>query len=325
MKFKLSKLDQEKLIKLIDTNYYNSDIANFINENIIGNSFTNEIFNDIKIDKLNISLFINDSYINNIKSNDIKFNNYKLCYEKYTPQQMFLYDEMDVNKDDYYLVNNKIGYFEHKFNYLTIQKDNIIWMSTIPHEINTMKNIINKANGDIFVFGLGLGYFPYHCSLKSNVTSITIIDNDNDLVNLFKTHLFPSFINKDKYKFIIDDAFNYLEKIDKNKFIFIDLWHNESDGLLTYIKLKRKLKDYPNVYYWIENSLINALRNLLITLIEEEYNNININYSIAKNDTDKIINALHNYLMNKTFNNYEEIKNFLDTDNLRSLVINLNI
>ena len=106
---------------------------------------------------------------------EVKENNYQIKYEKYRPYQCFLYDDIEVDEDDYYLVKNKIGYFTKEFKYPTIQKDNVIWMSVIPHEINTMKKCAKKLSKHVYVFGLGLAYFPY--LIASKVDKITIIEN----------------------------------------------------------------------------------------------------------------------------------------------------
>jgi len=325
MIFLLNKKDKEELVKLFETREYNINVNKYLNENVINHSLTNEDKNEYRISKLNIDEYTNNEYFKNIKVKEISKNDLKIKYEIMSENNCFLYDEANIDKEDYYVAKNKIGYFSEEYNFLSIQKDNVTWMSIVPHEVNTMKNIINKADKDIYVLGLGLGYFAYLSSIKSNVSSITIVDNDSQLVNLFKENIFPTFIEKQKYKLIIDDAFNYLKNISKDKFIFIDLWHNELDGLLTYIKLKKQLRDYSNVYYWIENSLINAFRNLLIILMEEEFYKVDAQYINASNDNDLIINSLHKYLLNKEFKSYTEIKNFLDSDNLRSLIINLNI
>ena len=86
---------------------------------------------------------------------------------------MLPYDDIDI-KDNFIEVS-KIGYFNKSFKYLVVNKNDVTWMSTDPNEINTMKDAINNAKGNVLVFGLGLGYYAYMISLKKEVKKITII------------------------------------------------------------------------------------------------------------------------------------------------------
>ncbi len=319
MIFLLDKNEREKINKLIDIFKYNVEVANYLNANIINEDLVSDAIIDYDIQELDIDEYLNDSYYQNIKVKEVKENNYQIKYEKYRPYQCFLYDDIEVDEDDYYLVKNKIGYFTKEFKYLTIQKDNVIWMSVIPHEINTMKKCAKKLSKHVYVFGLGLAYFPYLIAPK--VDNITIIEKDEKIISLFKKHIFPLFPSKEKYEIIHDDAFNFLNKINKEDTIFIDLWHNVSDGFMTYYSLNKKLKGYSNVIYWINDSLLMAFRNILVNLIDEELNTKNIDYSKADNEIDRITNELHNLLKEKKISSYLEIKELLSNTSLKKLML----
>ena len=55
-------------------------------------------------------------------------------------------------------------------------------MSTIPHEINTMKKDIDIVKNNVLVLGLGIGYFSYLISNKASVKNITILENDEEII-----------------------------------------------------------------------------------------------------------------------------------------------
>ncbi len=320
MIFLLDKLEKEKINRLIDTYQYNNEVANFLNANIINEDLIEEAVDDYDILELDVNDYLEDKYYQNVKPKEIKENGYQIKYEKYRPYQCFLFDDIEVNPDDYYLVKNKIAYFNKEFKYLTIQKDNVIWMSVIPHEINTMKKCANKLSKHVYVLGLGLAYFPYLIAPK--VDKITIIEKDEKIISLFKKYIFPFFEEKEKYEFIQDDAFNYLEKINKDDSIFIDLWHNVNDGFMTYYSLSKKLKDYSNIIYWINDSLLMAFRNIVINLINEELNlKEQIDYTKANNEVDKITNNLHTLLKEKKISSYLEIKELLSNSSLKDLML----
>ncbi|MCQ2795149.1 MAG: hypothetical protein MJ214_02950 [Bacilli bacterium] len=320
MIFLLDKQEKEKINKLIDTYQYNDEVANFLNANIINEDLVEEAIDDYDIQELDINDYLKDKYYQNVKPQEVKEGSYQIKYEKYRPYQCFLYDDIEVNEDDYYLVKNKIGYFKNEFKYLTIQKDNVIWMSVIPHEINTMKKCANNLSKHVYVLGLGLAYFPY--LIASKVDKITIIEKDEKIISLFKKHIFPFFINKEKFEIIHDDALTYLDKISKKDSIFIDLWHNVSDGFMTYYSLNKKLKDYSNVIYWINDSLLTAFRNIVINLINEELNSKDqIDYAKADNEIDRITNNLHSLLKEKKISSYLEIKELLSNRSLKELML----
>ena len=79
------------------------------------------------------------------------------------------------------------------YKYLTLSKDNVIWMSINPNEINTMDEDIKFMHGNILVLGLGLGYISYMLSLKDDINSITIIEKDKEIINLFNKYLLNNF------------------------------------------------------------------------------------------------------------------------------------
>ena len=154
----------------------------------------------------------------------------------------------------------QVGFFEEHFRYPAILENGRIWMTVTPNEIETMKSPIEKAHGKVLTLGLGLGYYQYMISNKTNVDKIYIIDKNETIINLFKKYILPQFQNKDKIKIIHTDAFEFL-KNDMSKynfnFVFSDLWHDVSDGVDMYLDIKNYEKLYPNIdfEYWIEKSI----------------------------------------------------------------------
>lgn len=320
MIFLLDKSEKEKINKLLDTYKYNNEVAEYLNTDIINEDVIEEAIEDYDIQELDINDYLNEPYYQNVTPKEIKDGIYQIKYEKYRPKQCFLYDDIEVNPEDYYLIKNKVGYFTKEFKYLTIQKNDVIWMSVIPHETNTMKKCIDNLSKHVYVLGLGLAYYPY--LIASKVDKITIIEKDEKIIELFKKHIFPFFNHQEKYEIISEDAFDYLNKINKDDSIFIDLWHNASDGFMSYYLLNKKLKDYPNVTYWINNSLLTAFRNIMINLINEElYLKGEIDYSKEENEIDRITNRLHELLINKKISSYLEIKELLSDNSLKKLML----
>ena len=132
-------------------------------------------------------------------------------------------------------------------------------MSITPNEVNTMEEDINNSFGNILVVGLGLGYFPYMSHLKKDVLSIDIIEIDKDIISLFKNEILDQFEYKSKINIINSDVYDYFSSNDLSKYdyIYIDIWHDVSDGMKHYLRLKEYEKKYPNVKfrYWIYDTI----------------------------------------------------------------------
>lgn len=208
------------------------------------------------IEKLSIKDFENNLYYKNIKFSSAKLKDWEIKSDYYSSYELFV-------KDDFKYIGEKVipnlGFFSQKFSYPAVYQNNRLWMSVTPNEINTMAEPIKKANGDVLTFGLGLGYFAYMCSLKDDVKSVTIIEKDSSVIELFNKYILPQFKHKEKIKIIQLDAYEYLEnnKTYPFDFIFVDIYHDAGDGKEVYKKFikyqeKAKCKHFD---FWIEKTI----------------------------------------------------------------------
>lgn len=208
----------------------------------------------------NLSLLDNKEYMNNPYYKNIKFPNvrnskWSFKISKYEPYELFVCDDFVCEEDR---IMPSLGYFDKPFSYPAVYENDRLWMSVTPNEINTMKKPVEEAFGNVCTIGLGLGYYTYMVSLKDNVSSITVIERDMEAVELFKKYILPQIPNQNKIKIILDDAFHYLEHLDcPYDYLFIDIWHDVSDGLPLYKKLKPFEEKYPNIQfrYWIFDTI----------------------------------------------------------------------
>lgn len=145
-----------------------------------------------------------------------------------------------------------------------ICEDNIGWITPVLFEETTMRPCVNKAHGNVLVVGLGIGFFIYNCLLKDEVKKITVIEYNQDIIDLFKENILPQFNRKEDIEIIKADAFKVLdtELISKYDYTFVDIWRNDSDGtemlsnLLKNIDLDRDL----NIDFWIENTILENVK-----------------------------------------------------------------
>lgn len=165
-----------------------------------------------------------------------------------------------------------LGYFTESFRYPSVMEDGHEWMSIKPSELETLKVPIDKAHGRVITFGLGLGYYTYMVSRKPEVTSVTVIERSEEVIELFKTHILPQFEHPEKVHIIQSDAYEYMDRQmlpGMYDYVLADLWHDVSDGLDLYLKFKKREHHFPDTEfdYWAEESLLSAVRWELFDLI----------------------------------------------------------
>ena len=210
------------------------------------------------IRKLNKEDYINNPYYKNIKVKENKVGNWEFKYERYKPYEAFIYNDLIV-KDNFVEIP-RVGYFEEEFEYLAVLENNNEWMLITPNEINTMQSVIDEVKGDVVAFGLGLGYFAYMASIKDDVNSVTIVERDENVIKLFEENILPCFSNKEKIKIVRSDAFEFAKDMEGYDYAFVDLWHDVSDGVDLYLKMRSMEKEKIKYRYWIEESLLSWIR-----------------------------------------------------------------
>ncbi len=215
------------------------------------------------VKKLDTKSYLLNPYYRNIRIPEIKFGHWELKYQKYKAYEAFIYKDLIVEPD--FKEFPCIGFFNKEFRFPTVMENGHEWMSIKPSEIETTKPAIDAAEGHVLTFGLGLGYFTYMVSLKENVKSITVVDRDKEVIRLFERYILPQFQHKEKVEIISADAFEYAKEQMPNRnfdYAFVDLWHDISDGLDLYLRMK-KLEQFSHqtkFLYWIEDSLLSSFR-----------------------------------------------------------------
>ncbi len=206
----------------------------------------------------NKSEFEADPYYKNIKFPNVTNESWEFKTMSFKPYEAFLANESKLDRDGRLIP--QIGFFEEEFFYPAVLQNSREWMTITPHEIRTISPAVKKSFGNVLTYGLGLGYFPYMAHLKENVTSVTVVEKDERVIELFTKYILPQFPQKEKIKVICNDAFRFAKEETAKTFydfIFADTWHDPSDGVEMYEKFKECEKQSPNseYMYWIEDTL----------------------------------------------------------------------
>lgn len=220
--------------------------------------------------RLDPTPYRDNPYFKNIRIPQVKFGRWELTYQEYAPYEAFIYQDIKLYPDSREVPI--LGYFSESFRYPSVMEDGHEWMSIKPSELETLKLSIEKAHGRVITFGLGLGYYTYMVSLKPEVTSITVVERSEEVINLFNTYILPQFEHPEKVHIIQSDAYGYMDREmlpGMYDYVLADLWHDVSDGLDLYLKFKKRECRFPNTEfdYWAEESLLSAVRWELFDLI----------------------------------------------------------
>lgn len=125
-----------------------------------------------------------------------------------------------------------------------IDKNGGIMMSDTPMERNTNRNFVQKANGDVLIFGLGLGLIILPLLKADGVKSITVVEIHQDLIDIVKPIL-TKYDTHNLLNIVQGDCFEYHEKVPKNKkwdCIYGDIWQQISAD--NYDEMKQLTKNF---------------------------------------------------------------------------------
>lgn len=209
--------------------------------------------------------FADNPYIRNIDFSEAQYGDFKLCYEKYYKNEFSNYDVSKVVKEGVVEVP-RICLFADEFEYPALcqkfEDGYRTWISVTPNEIFTMEKPIEKAHGKVLTLGLGMGYFAYMATLKENVESVTIIEKEQDVIDLFEAKILPQFENRDKIRIIKANAIDYLKTVEDGEYdyCFADIWIGAYD-ILPYFAVKEIGRNFHKmkIDYWIEEAFANSL------------------------------------------------------------------
>ena len=216
--------------------------------------------------------YAGNPYSQHIHIPNCKFGRWRLGQEHYAPYEAFIWKDLTVTADYREIPN--IGYFCEEFHFPAVFEDGREWMSVKPNEVETIQPAVDKASGKVVAFGLGLGYFAYMASEKEVVDSVTIVERDPDVIQLFRQIILPQFSHPEKVMVVQADAFDYAERLMPQQhfsFAFVDLWHDAADGVPLYRKMKRLEHGSPSTCfeYWVEDTLLSHLRWTHFSLITD--------------------------------------------------------
>ena len=200
--------------------------------------------------------YLSDAYMQAVRPRSGASGAIDLVQETVQPMELFVAD--DFRTDAQGRIFPQLGWFSGEFSFPAIREDGRVWMTVTPNEINTIQPAVRKSHGKVLTYGLGLGYYAFHALLKPDVTSVTVVERNPQVTEVFRRLLLPFFPRQEALRIIQADAFDYTEHIapaEGYDVVFTDLWHDVADGLPLYRRMKALETPGPRYLYWIEQTL----------------------------------------------------------------------
>lgn len=197
----------------------------------------------------------------------------KLQQKSYLPCQLFPCGDLSINSDE--VLHAPLGFFRQPFQYPALLQGDREWMTLTPNEIITMTAPLENLHGHVLVYGLGLGYYVYQALCQPAVQQVTVVDNNDEILTLFRNHILPlwnkqihnvmPFHEGGRLLLVNDDAFHHAETThfccsdgQQADVVFTDLWHDAGDGMPLYqhmCQLSHPYLDNIDFRYWIEPTI----------------------------------------------------------------------
>lgn len=278
-----------------------------------------------EIEKLRKEDIMSNPYLANIKVPKVASQNFQLSNRRII--RSGLVTKYKSKSRDLSTMRQKNSYFICDyplcFPGLTEGKSNTCWMTVEPFEIETFKEFIEEAQGDVLLIGCGLGYAAYMLSEKEEINSVTIIDYNQEVLDLFNEHILPQFKNKEKIQTVQGDGLEYLKQADLSIYdhVNVDVWYDTVDMIYPYLRCLEIEKENPDVKfsYWLEDELKEAIQKSLIAAVAND--NQPYNNRVQHINDGFLLGIIGEDIVKKTpLNTYEDVYHLIDIDNIRDFL-----
>ena len=153
------------------------------------------------------------------------------CY--YEAYQPFLYSPFTVDADGKFVPG--VGVIDHDIKFDRLMVNGRFVSEPLPAEVATAEKGVEMAKGRVLVLGCRIGYVPFSTALKSNVTKVTVVDADKDVLEMFEKNVMSALPDeiRGKVDIIHEEPNSFLEHVHDGDydFCYIDTWMLENDQL----------------------------------------------------------------------------------------------
>ena len=134
------------------------------------------------------------------------------------------------------------------------------WMSTVPCELWQMDDAVQYLHGNTLIGGLGLGVAPTYATYNRRVKGITVVENDQRIIDLVWPNLCRMALRKEYRRVVRADLFQFLKDCQPGSYDsgFFDIW--QGTGEFTWkehvVPLRRLARGkVREVHCWLEDEM----------------------------------------------------------------------
>ena len=202
-------------------------------------------------------------------------------------------------------------------------QDDEDWMLDAPSEAATNDICAAAAHGNVLTFGLGIGYFLFMCAQNKAVSSITVIEQSQDVIDMFTKYIQPQMQLNVPVTIKQGDAYEHWNKdtLSGYDYVYTDIWQSSLDGLAAMQELlELYLPPLAQADFWIEDSCEETLWTLLFLHLRELYTG---NADPVAEDFEYLMEKVRSYCagLDRTITDPRELGAFIyDRSVLRSIL-----
>jgi len=132
------------------------------------------------------------------------------------------------------------------------------WMTDSPQEVSQMIEPLDELYGDVLVGGLGLGVFTHLLSLQDDVSEVTTVERDQNIIDLVDKHIVTDEI-------VCNDLFEFLKNTPDGRYEsgFFDIWQPTGEMVWAnyVVPLRRLARDcVTDLWCWNEIEMEGQIR-----------------------------------------------------------------
>lgn len=278
--------------------------------------------------RLPMNLMYDHPYFKNIHLDDIVTST--VFYEETLIERRKLMNTDFMKPLGRYLFHyHPIGYFEEDLRMPALKEGKTVWMSPALSEFRSMEEGIQKGFGKCLTFGLGIGLIVYMWLMKDEVSEVTIVEHNKDVITLFKEKILPQFPQGKPVHIIEGDAVEYFTEdfLEQFDYVYADFWESTEDGLPLYTRLMEKDCTAEHVDYWIEDSILIDLKYLIVLYLQHLYEGNPASDFVLNQDFSMVKYAMKVHLffqhLDVTLRTEEELLHFIHSKKILKSILSI--
>jgi hypothetical protein len=231
---------------------------------------------NIEITSIDVEDFLKtDPYLSKVPVNQLNYNKGSILLHNKILSKNQLFSDHIVDRHADMTICSHLSVIDKDIIVPSISKDGDTISIISPPERKEISKDLFFLNGDVVCFGLGLGYLPYLASLKSNVKSVTIVEDCQDNIDIFNELICPYLncnmkIIKDNKLELFSD-YQFMKNFDSS---FIDCPNPSQlvNDFITMLEIQYKNKYKIPIRYKLKDIIMDIIKVDVYFYLLDVYN-----------------------------------------------------